>query len=105
MKKVFVCSPLRGDILKNIEKAKELCHETIKMGHASFAPHAFYTHFLDDRIESERNTGIQAGIEFLKVCDEIWVYDIDGVSNGMQQEITLANELGIPVLTNPWSSV
>lgn len=105
MKKIFVCSPLRGDIENNIRRAKELCAETVRMGHASFAPHAFYTQFLDDTVQKERETGIAAGIEFLKVCDEVWVYAVDGITSGMQQEVDLAAKLDIPVLINPWSSI
>jgi len=102
--RVFVCSPLRGDLEKNIALAKRLCQKVVQKGHASFAPHAFYTQFLDDNIEEERNIGIHAGMAFLKVCDELWVYDKKGISSGMQLEIDFCNKNGIKVIMNPWGN-
>jgi hypothetical protein len=71
VKRVFVCSPLRATDDRtqeqNIEIAKSLCHETVKLGHAAFAPHVLYTQFLDDTIDVERENGIAAGVKFLEV--------------------------------------
>ena len=102
MKRVFVCSPLRGDIEKNIEQARELCAEAVRRGYASFAPHVFYTQFLDDSIEEERNTGMKAGFAFLEACDEIWVYTKNGISEGMQKEIDFCKEKQIDIRFDPW---
>lgn len=92
MNKVFVCSPLRGDVAKNIENAKRYARFASSMGNAVFVPHLLYPQFLDDDLEFERNIGIRSGIEFLKSCNEIWVFakDYDFCTEGMRKEIDCA---------------
>lgn len=120
LKRVFVCSPLRAresNVLgtvtpqENEAIARELCRRAIHMGVAPFAPHAFYTTFLDDRIVIEREQGMRAGAQFLLACEEIWVFEFFGVSLGMQAEIQLARDHGIAVdypmrdpRGTPWSN-
>lgn len=97
MKKVFICSPLRGDIQGNIEKARGYCREAIDAGHLPIAPHVYFTQFLDDLKPDERTLGLELGRKLLKICDEVWVYGKP--SEGMKAEIYLAHEIGIPVAT------
>lgn len=100
MKKIFVCSPLRGDYEANIKKAQEYCKFIIKEFHfAPFAPHALYTAFLDDSIPEERELGLNAGIAFLLSCDEVWVFG-DTITEGMKLEINIADRYSIPVIYN-----
>jgi len=96
MKKVFVCSPLRGDIEGNTKRAEQYCKFVSDLGHAPYAPHLFFTRFLDENIEEERNSGILGGIQYLAVCDELWYFG-DVITNGMNKEIEFANNKGIPV--------
>lgn len=95
-------SPLRGDIEGNIKKAEEFCRFVVDQGHLPYAPHVFFTRFLDDTVEKERKAGIAGGIEFLKVCDEMWVFG-EVVSEGMKKEIEVASEMGIPITFVPLS--
>lgn len=96
MKKIFVCSPLRGQFTENIEKAKYYCHRVMELGHLPFAPHIYFTQFLDDSIENERVSGIAMGIEMLKLFDEVWVFG-DRISEGMQAEIDMAKQLNMEI--------
>ena len=101
MRKIYVCSPLSGDIEKNIENAKYYCEYVAKMcGAIPIAPHIYFTQFLDDNIPEERAFGILAGIELLENCDELWYFG-DHVSKGMVNEIITAKERGIPVMHIP----
>jgi len=86
MKKVFVCSPLRGDIEGNIAKAKQYCREEALKGNIPIAPHVYFTQFLDENSEEERTLGISMGIELLKMCDELRVCG-DEITQGMKREI------------------
>lgn len=97
MKKVYICSPCRGDYEKNIQKAQGYCREAVHMGVIPIAPHVYLTQFLDDTIPEERTTGLNIGLELLKDCDEVWVYGIQNQSEGMKAEIELAGQLGIHV--------
>lgn len=72
MKKVYICSPLGGDITANFEKAKRYAEYALKVcGTAPVVPH-FYTLLLDDANPKERELGLKAGKDLLWFCDELW---------------------------------
>lgn len=104
MKRVFVCSPLRGDYERNLELAKRACLCISRMGDAPFAPHVLYTQFLDDNNPNDRDSGIESGIMFLRTCDQL-VYFGDHISFGMEQEIQVARECHIPIVHMTWEEV
>lgn len=98
-KLVYICSPCRGDYEKNIQKAQGYCREAMEKWSdvLPIAPHVYFTQFLDDTNEKERELGMAAGIALLSICDEIWVYGMENPSQGMASEITYAIEHAIPV--------
>ena len=87
MKKVFICSPLKGDMENNLKNARKYCRDALASHYLPIAPHVYFTQFLDDTKESEREIGIKCGLELLPMCDEIWVYGTP--SEGMKTEIEL----------------
>lgn len=93
---VYVASPLRGDIEGNLEKAKDYCRFISFLGYIPICPHLFFTTFLNDEIEEERNRGICFGLNLLKKCEEIWVFG-EQISEGMKEEIKLAEILDLPI--------
>lgn len=95
-KRIFVCSPYKGDIEKNVEFAKDCCRFVTESGHYPFAPHLFCTQYLDDNNEAERDLGINCGMAFLEVCDELWYFG-NNITSGMEKEIGWAKILKIPV--------
>lgn len=91
MKLVYICSPLKGDIQGNIEKARGYCRDALlQEACIPIAPHIYFTQFLDDTNEIERQIGMKCGIELLPLCDELWVYGKP--SEGMKKEIKFWNE-------------
>ena len=97
MKKIYVCSRLRGDVETNIENAKRYCEYVVKgCGAIPIAPHIYFTQFLDDDIPEERAFGTLAGLQLLSECDELWYFG-DSISKGMVTEIIAAKEQSIPV--------
>ena len=96
MKLIYVASPYKGDIEKNIEYAKEACRYVLNQGNAFFCPHLLYPQILDDNNPEERRLGINIGKEFLTKCDELWVFG-GHISHGMFEEIEFARKIGIPV--------
>lgn len=97
MKKIYVCSALRGDIEENIKMARVYCEYVVKeFGYIPIAPHIYFTQFLDDTIESEREFGITAGLSLLTECDELWYFG-DQISRGMTDEICKAMSQDIKV--------
>ena len=52
-KLVYICSPCRWDIEKNIEKAQSYCREAVELWDfvIPFAPHLYLTKFLVDTMQ------------------------------------------------------
>lgn len=96
MTRVFVCSPLAGDIEGNIERARAYCAFVLRQGLLPYAPHLFFPQFLNEHDPAERELGITLGLVELANCRELWAFG-ERVSEGMRREIARANELGIRV--------
>lgn len=73
-KKVFICSPFRGDRQGNAERATGYSRMAYEKGYLPIAPHLLFPQFLDDGKEEERQVGIQMGLDLLSYCDEVWVF-------------------------------
>lgn len=95
MKKVFICSPFRGDVTRNSKKAAGYCRLAYEEGALPIAPHLLFPQFLDENSLKERADGISMGLELMQECDEVWVFGI--TTDGMAQEVRFAVEHGIPV--------
>jgi len=96
--RLFIASSLRGDYAVNQRRAEAYCAWAAAQGHAVFAPHLLYTRFLDDTVAQQRHQGQQAGIAFLRVCEEVWVFVVAArVSDGVRAEVAAAAAAGIPV--------
>ena len=93
---VYIASPLRGDVERNIQRAKEYCRFVIKQNKLPFCPHIYFTQFLNDNIESERRIGMLYGIHMLNRCKELWVFG-DRISEGMKNEIETAKDRNMPI--------
>jgi len=85
MKKIFICSPLRGDIEKNQNNAKKYAREVSLSGNLPIVPHIYFTLFLNEIDEKERLRGIESGIALMDICDEMYVYG--DPTTGMKIEI------------------
>ena len=104
--RVYICSRYAGDIEHNMRVALALCRMAVEAGLAPFAPHLLYTQFLDDgdpalRLlsgQAPREAGISLGLRFMEVCDVVWVYVGEGVSDGMRRETEYARRLGKPIV-------
>ena len=101
MRTVFICSRYRAgeDQLKmhgvgeyeavrfNVQEAHAFARFALAKGYCPIAPHAYFTEFLKDHIKDERDLGIKSGMHLMQYCEEMWVFDIYGISEGMQAEI------------------
>ena len=96
MDKIYVCSPYRGDTKKNTENAKRYSWIEALHGAIPITPHLYFTTFLDDDNICDRSQGLRMGKALLLECKEVHVY-ADEVSEGMIEEIKLAQKHEIPV--------
>ena len=96
MKVAFICSPYRGDIETNTARAKRYCYFAHTQGIAPVAPHLLCPLFLEDNLASERQAGIEIGLEYLRRADELWCFG-DRLTEGMELELQAAQAQGIPI--------
>lgn len=116
MKRIYVASPLspklpatftetrpllveqelRRIFEANLQHARNLCRRVVEAGYLPYAPHIFFTQFLDEFNPAHRALGLRLGLEELKRSDELWYWDEP--SEGMKAEIALCHELGIKVI-------
>ena len=97
VKRIFVCSPYKGNTVLNVNRALQYCREVVLQGHSPYAPHAYLPLILNDNNPGERILGTLAGVAFLGVCDELWAYYDVEPSEGMKFEIAAAQNIGIPI--------
>lgn len=94
---IYICSPYKDNAFQttaqNVEDVKRYCKGASDEGRIPFAPHLYFTQFLDDSVKEQRQRGIELGLQVMLLCSEVWVFG-DYISEGMQQEIELANQLG-----------
>ena len=97
MKRIFICSPWRGDTQRNKLVAQCLCMRALARRHAPFAPHLIFPQLLDDDIKEERDLGLACATAGLLGCHELWHWPLkENASEGMLTEIALADVADIP---------
>ena len=55
IKKVFICSPYRGNIEENKKKAVTYARITVMSGDIPIVPHLYFPAFLDEKIPNDFN--------------------------------------------------
>ena len=97
-KVVFISAPLRGEnIGKNIERTRTYARWCYDCGNIPYAPNLYFPQFLSAGNEEHDAFAETINLEALKDCDEIWVFDKDGVSTGMEAEIRVARNKGVRI--------
>lgn len=94
-RKVYICSPLFGDIKQNLDNAKYYTKYALKCGMAPVTPH-FYTLCFDADIKMNKDLIISAGLSLLWFCDEIWIFG-EEVSDEMRSEISFCETMRMPI--------
>ena len=93
---VFICSPLAGNIERNLENARRYSRFAVEKGAIPLAPHLLFPQFLDDGDKAQRDLGIFFGLVLMGKCDEMWVFG-SPPSRGMGIEIAKAKKRGLPI--------
>lgn len=94
---VYICSPFKGkdnyfSKEKNIKDAKEFSQWTYSKGKLPLCVHIYLEEAtgLDEK-KQDRKELLKMGKEFIRICDEVWVFG--EVSEGMEGEIEYAKRL------------
>lgn len=85
---------------KNSQRVKRICKAIVSTypDIIPIAPHIYAPQFLADEIPEERAAGIEMGLALLSKCSELWLFDSDGISEGMASELKYAKEHGIEIV-------
>ena len=87
---IYVCSPLKGDIEKNRQKACEYCKFVVEKGHIPMAVHLMFPRFMNDNNNIDRTKAITMELDILARCDELWCFG-EEISKGMLIELMFAS--------------
>jgi hypothetical protein len=85
---------------KNIRNAAQACRAAAILGILPVAPHVFYSSFLDDKDEQDRELGMYLGIEELSACAVLLKLKFHGweASEGMGREERFMQNIERPVV-------
>lgn len=93
---VFICSPLAGDMERNLQNARRYSKFAVERGVIPFAPHLLFPQFMDDGDKAQRDLGLFFGLVLMGKCDEVWLFG-GIVSKGMRLELAKARKRGMKV--------
>lgn len=93
---VYICAPLRGNVKRNIEFARRRAREVFQTGEVPICPHLMFPPIADPGNPPEDQAARDMGLRLMALCQQVNVYGGECTA-GMQTEIHLARELGIPV--------
>lgn len=99
LRRVILESPYSGDVARNEAYARAAVRDRVMRGEAPIASHLLFTQpgILRDHAPEERALGMAAGFAWLPVAEATVVYQDLGISGGMDEGISRAIQLGIPV--------
>lgn len=96
---VYICAPLRGDVLSNIQYASDKAREVFLDGDIPVCPHLLFPPIADVNDAHEDQKAMEMCYQLIGRCDEIRVCG-DRITIGMQKEIAYGEAKGIPVHEN-----
>lgn len=98
-KLVYICAPLRGDVEKNIEFARQKAQEVFQAGDIPVCPHLMFPPIADPENPQQDQAARDMGLRLVESCQEVHVYGPEW-TEGMWAEIRHAMDLGIQVKTD-----
>ena len=98
-KLVYICAPLRGDVEKNIEFARQKAQEVFQAGDIPVCPHLMFPPVADPKNPQQDQAAQEMGLRLVESCQQVNVYGPEW-TEGMWAEIRHAMDLGIEVKTD-----
>ena len=97
-KLVYICAPLRGDVEKNIEFARQKAQEVFQAGDIPVCPHLMFPPIADPENPVQDQAAREMGLRLVESCQQVNVYGPEW-TEGMWAEVRHAIDLGIEVKT------
>lgn len=98
-KMIYICAPLRGEVEKNIEFARQKAQEVFAAGDIPICPHLLFPPIADPADPVQDKEAREMGLRLVASCQQLNVYG-SVWTEGMWAEIQLAEKLGISVVTD-----
>ena len=98
-KLVYICAPLRGDVEKNIEFARQKAQKVFQAGDIPVCPHLMFPPIADPENPVQDQAAREMGLRLVESCQQVNVYGPEW-TDGMWAEIRHAMDLGIQVKTD-----
>ena len=98
-KMVYICAPLRGDVEKNIEFARQKAKEVFQSGDIPVCPHLMFPPIADPNDPKQDLSAREMGLRLIESCQQIAVFGSEW-TEGMWTEINHAMKHNIPVMTD-----
>ena len=95
-KLVYICAPLRGEVEKNIEFARQKAQEVFQAGDIPVCPHLMFPPIADPENPVQDQAAREMGLRLVESCQQVNVYGPE-CTEGMLAEINHALKLGIEV--------
>lgn len=99
MKLVIVESPYAGDLARNLAYLELCLGWCVKNKMSPYASHKMLTTCLDDDNPKERKLGIEAGLMWYAVAEEVLFFTDFGWSRGMRAALNTVLETNMPFRT------
>ena len=96
---VYICAPLRGNVEKNVEFARQKAQEVFQAGNIPICPHLMFPPIADPENPIQDQAAREMGLRLVETCQQVNVYGLEW-TEGMWAEIHRAMDLGIPVMTD-----
>jgi len=99
-KRVFVSSAFASNPKENVKLAIKYGKYTMDQGMALYIPHLMYPRWIREDDPIQRRMGIDAGLKYLEICDQMWAFfpsNEEEWTSGMTTEREAAFDFGIPV--------
>ena len=96
-KLVYICAPLRGDVIGSIEFARQKAQEVFQSGSIPVCPHITLPSNADPACSVQDEAAREMGLRLVESCQQLNVYG-STITEGMRAEIHRAQERGIPVV-------
>ena len=103
MKIIFICHPWSGNLESTDfnpfpELTRKICRFISKYSNdIPLSTGLYFNDFLHDDIDDERKLGIKSGHHLMKKCDIVYSYEMNGISNGMEEDLKFAKCLNLPI--------
>ena len=98
-KLIYICAPLRGEVEKNIEFARQKAQQVFVEGDVPICPHLLFPPIADPENPAQDQAARDMGLRLLESCQQVNVYG-PVWTDGMWAEIHHAERMGIPVMTD-----